>query len=442
LIVVFLSIAVPGRAQSLSELLRQAEANYPLLKAKRLEVQAGESNTAVAKSTAMPSLDAAYQLNLATYNNITGMASTQFLVPMTGPPSASNNYQGVLGSAGSLLLNWEPYTFGQRQSRIDLARANWRYYQADAEQEIFSHQVNVITTYFDVLMAKELINVFRKNLDRTAENARAVRILVRSGMRPGVDTALFNAEFLRAKIELMQYRKYLETREIALSELVAVEKISYTADSSFFVTLPQQEPDSSSSIHPSVQWFTRRLEIQQRERDVVARTLNPKLSAWGTAYGRGSGVAYNGAVNSSDGLSLSRYNYGVGLQLSVPLLRFVEVNGRLRQQQALIRAQEARVDQVKRRLDKAREAADAGWSNALEVARDSPLLYQSAQFSYRSLLTRYKSGLATYADLMQAQYGFVKAEVEYKKSYLDAWRALLDEATVRGDLSLFLNQVK
>src|SRR5947207_1879404 len=101
-----------ANCQGLKELLKQAEANYPLLKAKAFEVQAGQGNVTAAKNTAIPTLDADYQLNYATYNNITGMANTQFIVPMTGPPSSNNTYGGVYGSAGSLLLNWEPFTFG------------------------------------------------------------------------------------------------------------------------------------------------------------------------------------------------------------------------------------------------------------------------------------------------------------------------------------------
>ncbi|MDZ7606174.1 MAG: TolC family protein [Cyclobacteriaceae bacterium] len=71
----FLTIVSHG--QKLPELLKQAEANYPLLKAKGHEVQARKEQVAYGKSAALPSLDAAYQINYATFNNITGMAVGQ-----------------------------------------------------------------------------------------------------------------------------------------------------------------------------------------------------------------------------------------------------------------------------------------------------------------------------------------------------------------------------
>jgi len=127
-----------SHAQTLQELLKQAEENYPLLKAKGYEVQSRKDEVSYTKSTALPSLDAAYQLNYATYNNITGMATGQNFVPISGPPSASNDYSGVFGSVGGLLLNWEPFTFGQRKSKIESAKAYQTYQEADAAHELLS----------------------------------------------------------------------------------------------------------------------------------------------------------------------------------------------------------------------------------------------------------------------------------------------------------------
>lgn len=428
--------------QNLKELLKQAEDNYPLLKAKAFEVQAGQGNVVSARNTAIPTLDAAYQLNYATYNNITGMASTQFIVPMTGPPSANNTYGGVYGSAGSLLLNWEPFTFGQRIARIDVAKANLKYNEADAKLEIFKHQITVANTYLDVIMANELLKVFSKNLDRSQENMKVVRTLTKVGLRPDVDTSLFSAEYSRAKIDLLNQKKVLETEQARLAEVVATKSLTYTYDSSFFQQLPTFPSDTSTSIHPVVTLSNTRLTINQSQRTYLQRSLYPKLSAWGTTYGRGSGINYDGTVKSTDGLSLSRYNYGVGLQLSVPLLRFVDVRNQLRQQNALISAQQERINQVELDLNKQRTVANVTFNNSLEIAKESPVFYQSAEFAYRALLTRYNTGLANYADLIQAQYGLVKAETDLKKSYLECWKALLYKAAVQGDLNVFLNQVK
>src|SRR4029078_9232481 len=107
LIVFFSSMFSFNYGQRLNELLRQAENNYALLKAKRYDVQSGHEKLLNEKGHFIPTLDASYQLNYASYNNITGIASGQYFVPTSGPPSSSNQSNAVFGSVGSLLLNWE-----------------------------------------------------------------------------------------------------------------------------------------------------------------------------------------------------------------------------------------------------------------------------------------------------------------------------------------------
>ena len=427
-------------AQVLEQLLLQAENNYPMLKAKRFEIQASRDQLSFTKSSALPSLDAAYQVNYATHNNITGMAMNAGFIPISGPPSAENDYAAVFGSVGGLLLNWEPFTFGQRKSRIASAKAYLAYQEAETAKEVFQHQIRTANAYLDLIMAEELIKVYSKNLERAQENLRIVQSLTLSGLRPGVDTALFNAELSRAKIELLNYEKIKETQRLVLSELLGGITDEFLIDSSYFKKLPAI-PEGIETEHPSVALSTSRVKINQYEKTSLQRTLNPKLSLWGTAYARGSGIRYDGYVNAEDGLSFTRYNYGAGLVLSVPLLRFASVRHQINGQEALILAAQENLNVVKLQLERENHVADVTLENALKVARESPRFFQSAEFGYRTLLSRYNSGLVNYADLVQAQYTLIKGEVDLKKSYLDAWKALLYKSAVEGDLTIFLNQL-
>lgn len=427
--------------QTLPELLKKAEANYPLLKAKGYEVQARRDQVAFAKSTALPSLDAAYQLNYATYNNITGMAMGQGFVPISGPPSTTNTYDAVFGSVGGLLLNWEPFTFGQRKSKINSAKAYQDYQQADQAQEIFQHQIKTANAYLDLVMTYELVKVYSKNLERAQDNVRIVKSLTRSGLRPGTDSALFKAELSRARIELLEYEKLQQSQQLVLSELLGGEQITYSIDSSYFKSLPSITVDTLSQQHPLIRLSTSRVMINQYERKYLQTSLYPKLSFWGTAYARGSGIRYDGQVNSEDGLSFSRYNYGAGLLLSVPLLRFANVRHQVNAQESLIKAEQEKLNAVNLQLKKQNEVADITLANALKIAQETPSFYESAEFSYRTLMSRYNSGLVNYADLIQAQYALIKSEADLKRAYLNTWKGLLYKAAVQGDINIFLNQL-
>jgi outer membrane protein TolC len=174
---------------------------------------------------------------------------------------------------------------------------------------------------------------------------------------------------------------------------------------------------------------------------VLSRTLLPTLGVWGTTYARGSGISYNGTVNSVDGLGLQRFNYGIGVQLSVPLLQIARIRPQLQQQELLIQSNQEKLNEIELQLKKQTELAEVTINNAYAVAKESPLFLQSAQFSFNAMQSRYKSGLSTFADLMQVQYALVKAETDFRLAYMEVWKALLFKAAVSGNLDLFINQI-
>lgn len=427
--------------KTLKELLRLAEENYPLLRSKAWEVKAAEKAVATSKNSLIPSLDASYQVNYATYNNITGMAYPQFLVPVSGPPSPANQYNGVFGSATSLLLNWQPVTFGQRGSQVDLSKAGVQYAKADAGNEIFQHKIRVINAYLDIITAIELEKVYEENIARTAATLSVARGLVISGIKPGVDTALLKAEMSKAKVELLNSRRYKEQTIITLSGLLATDNLPAVTDTSYFTRLPVAYLPSDTVRNPLLSLYNSNIELSKARKKVLGKTMLPTLGMWGTAYARGSGIDYSGNVKSADGLAFQRYNYGVGLQLSIPILQFAKIRSQVQQQDMLIRSNEERLNEMTLQVRKQNELADTTLGTALSISKETPLYYESAGFSYKAMQSRYQSGLANFADLVQAQYALVKAAADNKTAYMAVWKALLYKAAVNGDLNLFLNQV-
>jgi outer membrane protein len=426
---------------TLSQLLQLAEKNYPLLKSKMLDVQAAQKGVDISKSTLIPSLDASYQINYGTYNNIVGMSYPQFLIPISGPPSADNNFNGVFGSASSLLLNWQPLTFGQRKAQVDFAKAGLQYATADAQNEIFQHKIKVINAYLDALMTCELVKVYQKNLKRTEANLQALQSLVTSGISPGVDAALFKAEVSKAKVELLNSLKTKEQTSIYLSQLLASDSNISLTDTSYFSKLPLTLLTIDSVEHPLDNLYNSNISIGLARKKILSKTTMPTLGIWSTTYARGSGISNNGSVNAMDGLGFQRYNYGIGFQLSLPILQFAKIRPQLQQQDFLIQSNQEKLNEIELQLKKQNELADSTISIAFAVAKESPLFLESAQFSYRTMLSRYQSGLTNFVDLIQAQYVLVKAETDYKLVYMGVWKAILYKAAVNGNIDLFIKQV-
>lgn len=426
---------------TLPQLLQIAETNYPLLKSKKLDVDAAEEHVNASNNTLIPTLDAGYQMNYATYNNITGMSYPQNLMPISGPPSAGNNYDGVFGSAANLTFNWQPLTFGQRTAQIGVSSAGLEYAHADARNELFQHKIKVINTYLDLLTADELVKVSENNLKKTEANLRSVHALVVSGIRPGVDTALLKSEVSKAKIELLNSQKYKEQTQIQLSQLLASDETYAFTETTFFTKLPSKNSSLDSLEHPLIALHASNLERSLSTKKALSRTSMPTLSIWGTTYARGSGISYTGSVNATEGLAFQRFNYGVGLQLTIPLLQYFRVKPYVQQQEFLIQSNQEKLNEVQLHLKKQQQQADTSLSKAFAVVKESPLFLESATFSYSATQSRYQSGMATLSDLMQTQYNLLRAETDYKISYMNVWKALLFKSAVNGDLNLFLNNI-
>jgi outer membrane protein TolC len=427
---------------SLQQILYMGESNYPLIKSKIFETAAATKAVDISRQTFIPSLDASWQIGYATHNNISGMVFPQYVMPISGPPSSENNLSGVFGSAGSLLLNWQPLTFGQRESQTAFAQAGADYAAADAANQLFQYKIRLVNAYLDALTAEELVKVYQENLVRAETNLSTVNILVLNGIKPGVDTSLFQAEVARARIDLLGSKRNDEQAKIKLSELLATNDPLSIRDSLYFIKIPDFFVQNSSVLHPLLSLYSASVVVDKAKRKSLVKTSSPLLNVWGTTYARGSGINYDGSVNTFNGLGFQRVNYGLGVQLSMPLLQSIRIKPQVRQEDLLIRSGEEKVKNIHLQLDKQLQSADTLVQYALQEVNESFPLLQSEVYTYKTIFSRYNAGLANYADVVQAQYNLLKAKVENKTTYMAVWKALLYKSAVTGDLNLFLKQVK
>ncbi|MBZ5857688.1 TolC family protein [Flavihumibacter profundi] len=426
---------------SLSEILKLAETNYPRLKASRYELEASKANIKLQRQANNPQLDAAYQANLATHNNTSGMFYPQYVLPISGPPSSENDYSPVTGSAASLLFQWQPGAFGERKSKINLAEAASQTVQSKNEEEIFTHKVKVSSQYIDAVYFQQLLKLYEDNIRISENQLRQVKVLAVTGLRPGVDTALILAELSRTRIEWLKIKNLFNGALSSLQQSVASDSIIVSKDSAFYSSLPQGTTIDTSE-HPARKTARLSVEEYKIQRSSISKLTAPHLSFWGTTYARGSGVNYNGTVKTLDGFALNRFNYGAGVQIAVPLLNHALVNTQLRQQDLLIKSEQEKLNQVSLELKEQRKLSETTFSNAVSIVRETPVQVHGAEYAFNAMQTRYTTGLVNYTELLQTQSGLLKARIELVKSQAELWKALLYKAAVYGDLNLFINQVK
>jgi outer membrane protein len=314
---VFCLPVVSGMAQpvklSIKETLEKVAHNLPQLEAYRQQAEAAKENISLAKNSLVPDLTAGYQVNMATYNNITGMSYPGFLLPISGPPSTTNEMNFIPGTALGALVKWNPFTFGQRNAAIEKAAAQYRQANAAYNEQLFQYQYAAVNLYLEALCLKQVLRISEAVTGRYKVSLEQSLVLAKNGLKPGIDTAQFQSVIIQAEIDYLQTEKtYLQKLE-DLSRLTGMEAPAENmvlTDSTLKPSLTIEDSFSISN-HP----YLLNLEAQKHTTEAGLREIQhgwaPQLDLWGNLYARGSGVNASGAVNKSDGWGLSRTNAGV-----------------------------------------------------------------------------------------------------------------------------------
>src|SRR6187455_3764436 len=117
---------VPAAAQAftLTQALQYAVDHYPSVRSALEQVNVSTANVGVVRTAYLPRLDALWQTNRATANNVFGQVLPQSVIPsLTGPVLSSASSDSAWGTAVGGLLSWEPFDFGLRDASIREAEA-------------------------------------------------------------------------------------------------------------------------------------------------------------------------------------------------------------------------------------------------------------------------------------------------------------------------------
>jgi outer membrane protein len=438
--------AAQKRSLSIRDVLTLVQSGQPQLQAYREQSTATGYNISLAKNTLVPDLTAGYQAGYATDNNVTGMSYPGLLMPLSGPVFANSSNTLIPGTALAALLQWTPLTFGQRAAAIEKATAQFKLAGSNYDNALFQQRYAGILVYLDIIYLQQLLASQQANIDRTQIGLQQSLVLTKEGLRPGLDSVQFQSLYAQAVMERLNTQRLYQAQVLELCRLTGLpgspDDLVFS-DTLLAVQLPVL-PDTSGAYlqNPAYQYQKAQVALSAAGLKLAERAWRPKLDIWANAYSRGSGIEGDGTINKADGWSLSRNNYGAGLQLSFPILAFSKVNIQKKQYRSLLRADVAQLSQVSVNLQRQVETAESNYRQNLLIAAQAPVQSKAARLSYEGLRLSYQSGLVDFTRLTQGQYQLLNAEVMEANAYLQVWRSLLDISVSKGNLDLFTNQLK
>jgi outer membrane protein len=432
---------------TLEEALQYALDHYPTVRVALEQVNASTANVSVAQAAHLPRLDALWQTNRATANNVFGQLLPQSVIPaLSGPVLSSASNDSVWGSAVGALASWEPFDFGLRGASVRGAQAAVVRARADESLTRLEVQSAVGAAFLAVVQAEQTVAATQADVERREVLARAARTLADNQLRPGAEASRADAERAAALTRSILARQALGLAQTTLTRVLGVTGGAVTVNStSLLATAPATGgPSGAATMHPLAQAHQASIDVARAQEDVLAHTNRPRLYVQSSVFARGSGANADGLFDGGgDGLGLERANWAAGVQVVFPnVLEFASLRARRASAAAATRAETARYEEALLTVTSEQRAATLVVDAARAVAANTPIQLAAAQQSETQARARYEAGLASIVEVADTQSLLAQAEYQDALAKVEVWRALLADAIAHGDLTPFVNVVR
>jgi outer membrane protein TolC len=432
---------------TLEAALAYAADHYPALRAAIEETHAADAGVRVARTAYLPRLEALWQSNRGTTNNVFGQILPQSVIPsLSGPVLSSASSASVWGSATGTLLSWEPIDFGLRSAGVASAEAGVERARAMEALTRLEVEAAVATAYLDAVAAQRAVIAARADFTRRDQLTRAVHTLVDNQLRPGAEASRADAERVAAQTRLIQTQQGSTVAEAVLARVLGAASNPIQIEARGIIDrLPSAAmPTADAAEHPLARLRSAAVEEGRAQQTVLARSGLPRLFVQSSVFARGSGASPTGTFDGgAGGLALDRVNWAAGVQLQIPnLFDFASIHAKKAAAMSTTLADTARYDEAMLTVESQRRIAEAGVRAAQDIAANTPLQLASAQQTEAQARARYDAGLAGIVEIADAQNLLAQAELLNELARLDAWRATLAAAVARGRIDLFVDALR
>jgi outer membrane protein TolC len=439
------ALTLAQTAVSLADAVDRAQKIYPSVQVSRSQVEAAAARIRFARTSYLPRFDSITQVNRATRNNIYGMLLQQSVIsPISGPPVNENSMTSVYGTAVGLLVDWEPFDFGLRGSRVQLAESTKRRTEASVIRTQFEAGSAAADSYLTILAAQETVKAANASVERSRVTLTAVDALVRAELRPGADAAVARAEFAAAQAQVVRGQQAVAEAKTVLAALIGEQPANIAVVEGRVLSLPEAVPQTPAQVTENP--FAKEQNAAVDEARARLRTFDrqwvPRFSIQGTTYARGTGAKPDfTTLGGANGLAPNFYNWGVGFSIKFPILDLEPIRAQQAEQAANVRTEEGRYRLIVTELEARRNRAVAAVEAARQLAQLTPTQLESARTAEAQAQARYKAGLGTLVEVADAQRVLAQAEIDDGLARLNVWRALLALQTAEGDLTPVLKMM-
>lgn len=426
---------------TLSAAVNVALKNFPTLKGAKAKFERTGNEVSLARTAYLPTFDVLAQEIRTTTNNIAGTIFPQPLnvIPtQTGPANNTSTFASVFSNAFGANFSWLLYDWGQRHSKVLVARARQTHADAGIKLTALDVAQAAADAYLTSVETREVIKAQESIVERMRAYNLIVHTLVDKGLRPGVDASRADADLAAAKMSLIDAQCASELAEVDLAETMGIASARLNVISGPWIKGPYQDLNSKGpQNHPLVIQHAAAVQTARSQVIAIQKTYRPRLWFHSGIWARGSGSRKEGSP-VLDGLLPQNANYVAGLGIDFPVLSYYEIRAKERMAKQEEENEKANYELALLRIIKKDERASVLLEKARKLAIETPALVKAAKDNEIKARERYRVGLSNVLEVAEAQRILQDALVRDAVVQVRIWRALLSTAYASGDLSPFL----
>lgn len=433
---------------TLKELLNKVDQKAPQLLTDSAAILIRRAQANEVHNNWLPNLKLNYQADIGTVNNTTGPYFGFGIIPSSSGGIHNTSVTTAMSdNLGIAALDWEVYNFGKYGAENRVANSDVTVEQNQFAESKYDLRAFTIGNYLQLLRLQDFIGIQYRDIQRTQEILRSIISLAKSGVRPGVDTSIAQAELSKARLNYIEVNNQYKQVQLQLSAVTGYSYQSIVPDTTVEPTLIGQPAaylfQADTSNHPLINFYKSVYQNSLERENLVKKLYNPTISLEAAAWGRGSSVDAGGQYNSlSTGYGFQRGNYLVGIGISYNLFD-------LRRRQLKLRTQKAGTDYAFKKLQEQQQLlnvsanqADVEMQTALNRLKEIPNQLKAANDGYLQKLSLYKNGLTDIVELDAALNILYRAETDYMQAKYDYSSALFQKAITENQVNSILNLLK
>lgn len=416
------------RILTMQEAIETAYRNHPAVRASEYALDAARAEVNVARGGFLPTLDFNAGYTRAT-GNLVPQPGTAGLGTAQGEVDAQGNPVPLVRSHKSynffnfgLTLEQPIWDFGRTLGAYEASKAASDAARENVTTTRLDTWFRVVTAYYGVLAAQEMVGVARRTRDQSRLFADRAEGMYEVGARPRIDVVRTEADAQAAEAALVSAG---ETLNLASSSLLAA--MGTTERFTFQVSRPvgpavDSEPPileeavlEALDVRPERAAMKAGLRAQEGTLTSAEGEYYPTLSA-------------NGAVTEA-GVEIDNmvWNWQVGVGLTFPVLSFATTMCAVEAAEAKLRILEADLDGLDLYIRLEVEQARARIVETAARIRPVKAALKASSEAMTFALERYKVGEGSQVELLDAQRSLADAEAALVRTEYDlalAWTAL------------------